>query len=188
MYKRVIYTVTRRNFLQTALAIPLATATALPACATATNYTIPILQPAKMWQILDSVQQVLFPSEPNIPGATEINAINYLRWVMSDPKTPSTVKDFIVQGTNWLEDMAIRTKQQTFTALTLDDQEIILHQISQSTAGEAWLATLLTYIIEALLTDPIYGGNPNGIGWQWLQHTPGYPRPHDNLAYRTLGY
>ena len=40
-----------------------------------------------------------------------------------------------------------------------------------------WLSLLLTYLLEALLADPVYGGNPGGIGWQWLAHQPGFPTP-----------
>ena len=49
--------------------------------------------------------------------------------------------------------------------------------------GENWLSTLLLYIFEALLTDPVYGGNPNGIGWKWLGHNPGLPRPTADKRY-----
>jgi len=45
---------------------------------------------------------------------------------------------------------------------------------------------LLTYILEALLTDPVYGGNPNGIGWTWLQHQPGFPTPTEDKKYYKL--
>ena len=54
---------------------------------------------------------------------------------------------------------------------------MLLRQIAKSTAGENWLATLLSYIFEALLAAPIYGGNPGGVGWKWLQHQPGFPLP-----------
>ena len=40
--------------------------------------------------------------------------------------------------------------------------------------------------MEALLTDPAYGGNPDGIGWRWLGHTPGYPRPSAATIYPRL--
>jgi gluconate 2-dehydrogenase gamma chain len=45
------------------------------------------------------------------------------------------------------------------------------------------LSSLLKYIFEALLTDPIYGGNPNSMGWEWLDHTPGQPRPNPANRY-----
>ena len=55
-----------------------------------------------------------------------------------------------------------------------------------TTEGENWVSTLLFYICEALLTDPIYGGNPNGIGWAWLAHQPGFPRPSPEQSYGVL--
>jgi gluconate 2-dehydrogenase gamma chain len=54
------------------------------------------------------------------------------------------------------------------------------------TNGKQWISTILRYILEALLTDPIYGGNPNAIGWKWLDHQPGFPRPPANKRYYLL--
>jgi len=45
---------------------------------------------------------------------------------------------------------------------------------------------VLGYIFEALLVDPVYGGNPNGIGWKWLEHQPGLPRPTADKRYFLL--
>ena len=50
-----------------------------------------------------------------------------------------------------------------------------------------WLSTLITYTLEALLSDPLYGGNTNGIGWKWLGHDPGNPRPSADKIYGRLG-
>ena len=61
-----------------------------------------------------------------------------------------------------------------------------MRQIEQSRAGRNWLSLLLTYVLEALLADPVYGGNPDGIGWQWLEHQPGYPRPPADKSWYKL--
>ena len=37
-----------------------------------------------------------------------------------------------------------------------------------------------------MLAPPIYGGNPNGIGWQWLKHKPGFPLPEQGKRYYEL--
>jgi gluconate 2-dehydrogenase gamma chain len=34
-----------------------------------------------------------------------------------------------------------------------------------------------------MLSPPAYGGNPNGIGWQWLNHQPGFPLPEKGGRY-----
>jgi len=62
----------------------------------------------------------------------------------------------------------------------------MLHQITKSKAGRRWVSKLLSYICEALLGDPVYGGNPDGIGWKWLNHHPGFPRPPKHKRYREL--
>jgi gluconate 2-dehydrogenase gamma chain len=75
---------------------------------------------------------------------------------------------------------------RSFLALDDEQQELVLRDIAESDAGENWLSTLLTYLFEALLTDPVYGGNPGGIGWKWLQHVPGFPRPPLDKRYWLL--
>ena len=76
--------------------------------------------------------------------------------------------------------------QRTFAELDDAKREQTLQRIAASEAGENWLSTLILYLMEALLTDPAYGGNPGGIGWRWLQHVPGYPRPPKGKTYPAL--
>jgi gluconate 2-dehydrogenase gamma chain len=59
----------------------------------------------------------------------------------------------------------------------VSQRDEVLRAIASSTAGDRWLNVIMSYVLEALLSDPVYGGNPQGIGWQWLQHQPGFPRP-----------
>jgi hypothetical protein len=37
-----------------------------------------------------------------------------------------------------------------------------------------------------MLSPPSYGGNPNGIGWQWLEHKAGFPLPEKGQRYFEL--
>ena len=136
--------------------------------------------------VLVAVQQHLFPSEPGIPGAREINALVYLNNVLADPKMDEDEKAFIRNGVGWLEELVKDELGKSFTGLDATQREQMLRRIEQSSAGENWLATLLLYLFEALLSDPVYGGNPDGIGWQWLEHPPGFPRPTADKIYGKL--
>lgn len=138
------------------------------------------------WQLLDIVQQHLFPSEPGIPGAREINALAYLRFVVGDPKVDQEQRDFILQGAIWLQELALQNHTQAFVELAPEQREQLLQQTARSRAGENWLSTLVLYVLEALLSAPAYGGNPDGIGWRWLQHTPGFPLPDTTHTYPNL--
>lgn len=178
--------VSRRTFLarmagvSVAALFPLAAGGASPA--PKSNAALPDDQQA----VLAAVQQHLFPSEPGIPGASEINALAYLNNVLADPKMDEEEKAFIRNGTEWLEELVREEQGGAFTGLNAAQREQMLRRIEQSSAGENWLATLLLYLFEALLSDPVYGGNPDGIGWRWLEHQPGFPRPPANKIYGKL--
>ncbi|MDO8348182.1 MAG: gluconate 2-dehydrogenase subunit 3 family protein [Rugosibacter sp.] len=129
------------------------------------------------WLLIAAVQDILFPSEPDAPGAREINALDYLRGVLAEPRRDREESRLILKGADWLDNLSRQRQRTGFLDLADDKRDQLLHEIAASEQGEHWLSTLLFYICEALLTDPVYGGNPKGIGWAWLGHTPGFPRP-----------
>ncbi len=129
------------------------------------------------WLVIDVVQQHLFPTEADAPGAREINALAYLKFVLTDTTLDIESREFITKGAVWLEDMSFQMYKKSFATLDEKQREKVLLRIASSQSGENWLATLMLYIAEALLTDPVYGGNTDQLGWKWLQHVPGYPRP-----------
>jgi len=140
----------------------------------------------KRWNILNIVQNHLFPSDKDSPGAKDINAAFYLQNVLLDPQIDSDDKEFILNGLDWTEETADELLSDSLLNLNKDDIEKVLRNMAEYQWGENWLSEILIYIFEALLTDPIYGGNPNGIGWKWLQHDPGLPRPNEKNRYGVL--
>jgi len=106
------------------------------------------------WPTFAAVQAILFPADGNGPSAKDI-----------------------LEGVSWLDQYAQENYKTAFLSLNAEQQDAVLLKITQSNAGDRWVSALLTYVIEALLSDPVYGGNPQGIGWKWLQHSPGFPRP-----------
>jgi gluconate 2-dehydrogenase gamma chain len=135
---------------------------------------------------LAEVQEHLFPAAADTPGAGDIQAIVYLHNTIENPAADGEDREFVFNGVGWLNDLAEETFQQNFAALGEQQRETLLRQIEQSRAGRNWLSLLLTYLLEALLADPVYGGNPNGIGWEWLEHQPGYPRPPADKSWYRL--
>lgn len=131
----------------------------------------------KQWQEIAEVQQFLLPSEQHSPGAKDVNAQAYLLWVVTDPDFDEQDRQFIPQGLISLQALSQTLFQRPFNQLNDEEKETALREFEKSTEGYAWITTLLNYLLEALLTDPIYGGNPDQIGWKWLDHTPGFPRP-----------
>jgi len=141
---------------------------------------------ANPWPVLAAVQNHLFPSEPSAPGAREINALAYLQGVLADPRGEREEQRFILKGVDWLEDLSRRRHKSAFINLDPIRREQVLREVANTEKGENWLSTLLLYLCEALLIDPVYGGNPDGIGWAWLEHQPGFPRPTPEKRYGVL--
>lgn len=134
--------------------------------------------------VVEAVQMQLFPDDDDGPSALDLNAFRYLTWALEDPDNKADGdKAFILQGVGWLEELAKSTQGESFIKLGAREQDLVLKQISTSRAGENWLSLLLYYLLESLTLDPVYGGNTDGIGWQWLEHQPGFPRPVEGKTY-----
>ncbi len=134
-------------------------------------------------EIVRIVQDILFPSDGNGPGANEIEAHYYLDWVVSDPGMDPEDSEYIIDGIGWVDETAQEDYSKGFLNLKGNEQEDLIRKISGEGWGEDWLSTILNYIFEALLSDPLYGGNPKEAGWKWLEVYPGYPRPDKSLLY-----
>lgn len=139
---------------------------------------------ASQWQTLAVVQAHLLPSEKEAPGAVDVNATAYLQWVLSDPGLDGDRRQFIADGVVRLEKLSLESAGKGFRDLAEAERESVLRQMERQ--GGAWIADVLNYLFEALLTDPVYGANPEGIGWKWLGHTPGYKRPPASKRYFLL--
>ncbi len=129
-------------------------------------------------ETLAAVQEHLFPRGEDSPGADDVNALSYLTAALAVPGFNPDTRNSIVNGIQRLHDASHEQFGIHFVGLTEPRKETLLRYLADRTRwGERWLSLILYYIFEALLSDPVYGGNPNGIGWKWLDHRPGFPRP-----------
>jgi len=138
------------------------------------------------WLTLDSVLQHLLPHSPSGPGAVDIQATQYLYNLVHQQPTPQDEVDFVFQGVGWLNGYAQGQTKRNFPQLSNEQKEKMLRAISRSPAGENWLSMLMSNMLEAMLSPPAYGGNPDGIGWKWLEHQPGFPLPNAGQRYYEL--
>lgn len=170
----------RRQFLKKLLAT--ATITAMPVFASTKSDPETLAR----WKTLSAVQLHMFPVSKGEPDAHSINAAGYLKSILEWPGVDDEDKKFIIDGVGWLNGLSEKTFAKRFEQLNDMDKEQILRTVEKSQAGENWLSLILLYLIEALLTDPVYGGNVNGEGWQWLEHQSGFPAPSADKRYFNL--
>lgn len=152
-----------------------------------TRETSFVLFSVQQRQAVQAVQGHLLPSEPDAPGAADINAVAYLEWAITAPGIDPDTRNTIVNGIDRLQDASRERFDVLFGGLKFEQREQLLRYLADNTRwGRVWLSLLLYYVFEALLSDPVYGGNPDEIGWRWLQHQPGFPRPPADKIYGRL--
>lgn len=134
-------------------------------------------------EIIQKVQMVLFPNDGNGPSARDINAYGHFVWVLSDLRKKQAEKDYLINGIKWTEETAVENFSKSFKALSTAETEKLVEDISKTNWGEDWLAVVLSLIFEALVIDSLYNVNPNQIGWKWLEHQNGTPRPNEMITY-----
>ncbi len=137
-------------------------------------------------RLFGAVQERLLPSAGEGPGAREVHATAYLEQAMGYRQFDPEIRAFLLRGARWLEETAQEVHGHGFLELSPPRQVALLRRVAGEQWGENWLSTLLDYSFEALLCDPVYGGNPEAIAWRWLEHQPGFPRPPAAKRYFSL--
>jgi len=134
---------------------------------------------------IDAVLMQLFSDDGDGPSARDLNAVAYLEWAMTDPvNLEDGDPRYLARGIDRLNEHSRSTYGADFVELSAVVQNDALRGIAESTDGENWLSLMIFYLTEALMLDPYYGGNPDMVGWLWLGHRPGFPRPVDGKSYR----
>ena len=137
---------------------------------------------ATEWVAMVAVQETLWPAGDGVPGAGAVNATGFLDAALVDPGVPPTDLGLVKDGLAQLE-VHLRTAggrppaAKAFAALDPCGRALVLESFQATEAGSPWVRRVLRYTLEALLCDPVHGGNPDGIGWAWLDYEPGEPRP-----------
>ena len=130
------------------------------------------------FKIIQAVQETLFPKGLKAPSASEFEATNYLLKVSTHSSFVKSDLKFLLYGA----DLLINNQNDFLTINPEERDEALRDFINSSNKAENWTSLLLFYTIEALLSDPIYGGNQNQLGWKWLNHNTGEPRPKVTFA------
>ncbi|MCF6317740.1 MAG: gluconate 2-dehydrogenase subunit 3 family protein [Proteobacteria bacterium] len=134
---------------------------------------------------LNAIFMRLFPDDGDGPSANDLNVTTYLEWAMTDERNIADGDpEFIAKGIGWLNQLSNDNIDQKFRDASIQEQEKLLTETIGSDAGRNWISILLYYVVEALTLDPFYGGNTNQVGWDWLQHQGGFPRPIQGKTYR----
>ncbi len=154
----------RRNFIKF---------TTISAILFSTNISIAKNIPNKTLLVLDEVLNIIFPKTSTMPSAKEFKVLEYLIKNISHKTFDNEDKTLILDGTNDF----INSFSEFLTLNQNEKKELLFEIIKNNEYAKSWISKLSYYGIEAMFSDPIYGGNFNQIGWNSVNHFIGIPRP-----------
>jgi len=128
-------------------------------------------------ETIELVQTDLFPKAHELG----INTFVYMSIVLNHSRISDEDKKFIKNGVKWLNEEAVEKYNTTYTKLTSKERQDILKTVSQVRWGDSWINEMLTFALEAIFSDPVYGVNKRESGWKWLEFQGGLPRPKEAL-------
>ncbi len=124
-----------------------------------------------------AVQETLWPAGEGVPGARDLHATDVLDAALASPDTPPIELVWVRNGIESVHGLARVRGVATFEALSPADREAVLVAFREKDEGQGWLRIVLGYTLEAVLGDPVHGGNPGEIGWKWAGYEPADLRP-----------
>ena len=141
---------------------------------------------AEQSTILKSILMIIFPDDGNGPSADDINSFGYIIWVLSDNYRKKEDNEYIIEGINWADETAQDIYFDSYVNLDHNQREALVEQFVELDWGKNWMSVMVTLVLESLLLDPIYGGNTDEKGWEWLDHVPGIPRPTEETRFEAF--
>jgi hypothetical protein len=179
----------RRLFLKTAAlaGASLALAPWLSACvddngAVSDNFSQDLL-PDDHWDMLLRVQDILMPSDEYGPGAHDIYAERYFVWLMREGRLYAKDIETALGGFDALNETSRQVHGADFVELERAAQEEVVAAHTNNRMGDWWLGRILTWCYEAMYAHPVYGSNPNKVGYEWIGYVHGVPEPTAETRY-----
>jgi len=126
------------------------------------------------WAAVEAAAARIFPSNDG-PGAREAEVVRYIDRALADAYPEH--QQLYRQGIAELEEVSAARYGASFASLGPEQQDTLLTELAQ--AGFLWFALLRDHTIEGCFADPSYGGNKDGVLWEWI----GYPGPVQPRGY-----
>lgn len=134
-----------------------------------------ILGVQRLSDTIKVVQDDLFPKAKEL----QINTSKYMNIIFKHSRINEEDKEFMRNGIKWLNEESIEMFQVPYIKVAQSKRQEVLKSIAAYRWGENWIDSMMRYIFEAMLGDPIYGGNNAEAGWKWLCFEGGNPHPKE---------
>ena len=132
------------------------------------------LKDKNIWRVLEISGDIFFPNSKYFKSASELGAVSYLKEAMQSGYFKDFDKKIILEGAKILD--------YKYAFLKAKNKKDVLYTFVKTKEGSFWSEIFLSYLLEGIFCDPIYGGNKNMQGYRALNFIPGFPRPKSRYA------
>ena len=139
--------------------------------------TVPAI-PNDIYRTIDAVQQHMFPGNGSMPSAKDFKAADFLAGTVMHHTYDKDIREFVLEGAAELQNR----ENGNFLKYDEKKKETALREYEKTVYGSGWLDRIMLLSLEAMLSDPIYGGNFRESGWKSLGTKGGEPRPSVRYA------
>jgi len=108
-----------------------------------------------------------------------LNPTDFLIQTLFHPTYDKDIRAFVIEGAMALYDL----HGEGLFGYSPPQMEKILRTYEQEPQGSKWLGRMMILTLEAMLGDPIYGGNLGGEVWRGLGEPPPNPQPKVQYLY-----
>ncbi len=133
--------------------------------------------------LLRTILDILYPNTSISPGALVLKSDIYYLWILKDNKLESSKKLFLIKNLDKFSQFCNEKNGKSFQKLDKNKQEEFIEIVSHTNWGEKYLSRVMTVIIESMFAHPVYGSNPEKIGWNWINYKGGIPEPQERNRY-----
>ena len=177
----------RREFLAqlSALSAALATGALLSGCRRPTAAAAATFAPAQH-QALYALCAHLLPGDDG-PGASDAGCVEFIEGQLARPEF-DLLRSVAQNGLQALDAAAQQHAAARFSELTDDQREQVLTLVRADRRrgfdGDRFIHLMLVLVLEGFLSDPVHGGNRDGVGWRYVGFKPVRWAPADDRAWR----
>ena len=137
-------------------------------------------------KLFNSVLEFLWPDDGNGPSISEARVSEYILMNISGENFDADQKQYFKDGLRWIDETSVEEFGVNYEKLQAQKVNELFELVASTDWGNSWYSNLISMILEAVLADPVYGSNPEGNSYIWLEHDPGNPRPNENTKYQQL--
>jgi gluconate 2-dehydrogenase gamma chain len=144
---------------------------------------------AQAWAVIEAVSARILPSDDG-PGAREANVIAFIDAQLATPVLAPAAATLVLVA-EVLDRVALAQDRTPFAKLGPDRQDALLGALGEGKLPirrfpqREVFAALHSLTLEGFLSDPVYGGNRDMVGWRWVDFAePGLRPPEPGNAGR----